>query len=163
VKFYANGQWLGTANKAPYRWTWDTRSLSDGWHVIQVQAVNLMDQSVTVNRAIQVVNGSAAVNLEGGNAVAFTHLNDVRVYPNPWRSDRHSTLPIRFDQLTDGCTVKIFSVDGHWVKTLTADSNGAVSWDRTNNAGQIVASGNYLYVATDTRDNKARGQIVLIQ
>jgi len=42
-------------------------------------------------------------------------------------------------------TIKIYSVAGEWIKTLTF-ANGKTSWDTTNNSLQQVASGIYLVV-----------------
>ena len=67
------------------------------------------------------------------------------MYPNPWRSDKHSGHPITFDQMASGSDVKIFTVSGHKVKELTAPS-GSVTWDLTNDSGDAVASGVYIYI-----------------
>jgi flagellar hook assembly protein FlgD len=42
-------------------------------------------------------------------------------------------------------TIKIYSVAGEWIKTLTF-ANGKTTWDTTNNGLQQVASGVYLAV-----------------
>src|SRR5262245_22836872 len=71
--------------------------------------------------------------------MAQADLSTVRVMPNPWRSDRHAQIPVRFDPLTTRTTVKIFTTSGRWVKTLT--SNGIdLTWDLTNSSGERVAS-----------------------
>jgi hypothetical protein len=65
--------------------------------------------------------------------------------------------------MTAGSTVRIFSVDGRWVQTLTADSNGIAHWTRTNSSGDSVASGIYLYLVTDAMGSKAHGKLVIIR
>jgi len=89
-----------------------------------------------------------------------------QVYPNPWRSDRGYPAQITFDQLTGGnTTIKIFTVSGHLVKTLSTQNSGlsTVTWNLTNDSGDRVASGIYLYVITDTAGDKARGKVAIIR
>ncbi len=87
-------------------------------------------------------------------------LSGVRVMPNPWRSDRHAG-PVRFDPITTRATVKLFTVSGRWIRTLS--SNGpSIEWDLTNANGQRVASGIYLFVMTTDDGAKKTGQIIVI-
>jgi hypothetical protein len=86
----------------------------------------------------------------------------VRVYPNPWRKDQHTGHPITFDQMTAGSDVKIFTVSGHKVKELNG-SSGSVTWDLTNDSGNQVASGVYLYLIKDSQGNKTKGKLAIIQ
>jgi len=85
-----------------------------------------------------------------------------RVYPNPWRSDRHAGKNITFDGLTSGTDIKIFTVSGHKVAELQTDGP-SVPWTLTNNAGDKVASGVYLYVITDNAGDKVRGKVAVIR
>jgi hypothetical protein len=89
-------------------------------------------------------------------------VNAARVSPDPWRSDRHSGVPITFDQLTPGSTVKIFTVSARWVCTLSAPA-GFVNWDLKNDDGKMVASGIYLYLITDNQGNKTTGKFAIIR
>lgn len=89
-------------------------------------------------------------------------LSGVRAFPNPWRSDRHASLPVTLDHLTSDSIVKIFTVSGRWVKTLSVSGTTA-SWDLTNDGGENVASGVYLYVVTAAGAEKASGKITLIR
>ena len=88
--------------------------------------------------------------------------SNVRVFPNPWRSDRNASRPMTFDGLTPGATVNIFTVSGHHVKTVTAGTGSAV-WDLTNESGSRVASGYYLYLATDAAGHLGRGKFAIIR
>lgn len=89
-------------------------------------------------------------------------LSGVRIMPNPWRSDRHAGGPVRFDPITTRSTVKLFTVSGHWIRTLM--SNGpSLNWDLANDHGERVASGIYLYVLTTDDGAKKTGQIIVIQ
>src|SRR5262249_13046040 len=53
-------------------------------------------------------------------SLVLADLSQVKVYPNPWRSDRHGVLPITFTNLTGNTTIKIFTASGHQVRKLTA-------------------------------------------
>jgi hypothetical protein len=86
----------------------------------------------------------------------------MRVYPNPWRASRGDHA-ITFDQIPAGSTVKIFTVSARWVATLTADAGGKASWNLTNDSGERVASGIYLYLITDSQGNKTRGKFTVIR
>jgi len=90
-------------------------------------------------------------------------LLNVQVYPNPWRSDKHAGHPsITFAGLTTGTTIKIFTVAGHHVKELHADT-GSLPWDLTNDAGDKVASGVYVYLITDGAGDKVKGKVAVIK
>jgi hypothetical protein len=92
------------------------------------------------------------------NASAFSP----QVYPNPWRSDKHTGKNITFDGLTTGTDIKIFTVSGHKVAELHTDGPN-IPWTLTNDAGDKVASGIYLYLITDTQGDKAKGKVAVIK
>ncbi len=121
-------------------------SLSPGAYLVRAQTVN---GSQTSSWA------SATIHLAGENVVS------VRVYPNPVRAGRGDQA-ITFDQMPANSTVKIFTVSGRWVKTLSAPT-GSVSWDLRNDSGERVASGLYLYLAADAQGNKTRGKFTVIR
>jgi hypothetical protein len=85
-----------------------------------------------------------------------------QVYPNPWRSDRGYAQQVTFALLTGNTTLKIFTVSGHLIKTLNT-SNASVTWDLTNDSGDKVASGIYLYLITDSQGDKVKGKVAVIK
>lgn len=85
-----------------------------------------------------------------------------RVFPNPWRADRHTNRSITFDQLPNNSVIKIFTTSGHLVRELDVPT-GSVTWMMDNGAGKPVASGIYLYVATDGQGGLARGKFAVIR
>jgi len=94
--------------------------------------------------------------------VTPTTLN-VRIYPNPWRSDKHASHPsMIFDGLLTGTTIKLFTVSGHKVKELHTDGP-SIPWDLTNDSGDKVASGIYMYLITDSQGDKVRGKVAVIK
>lgn len=87
---------------------------------------------------------------------------EIRVYPNPWRQDRHAGRDIFFDNVAVGSTIKIFTLSGHQVTTLDATAT-KIGWNRTNDSGDTVASGIYLYLATSPDGSQTRGTFVVIK
>ena len=68
-----------------------------------------------------------------------------------------------FDHLPLGSTVKIFTVSGHWVTDVPLTSDPTVAkWLLTNDRGDKVASGIYLYLIKAGED-KTRGKVVVIK
>ena len=85
--------------------------------------------------------------------------SETRVYPNPFRPGR-GAAGIRFDHLPVGSTVKIHTIQGLPLRTLSADNDQSVLWDMTNDNGRLVASG--VYVAELEKDGiKKRIKIVV--
>jgi len=97
----------------------------------------------------------------GGEASLFADFSQMREYPNPWRVDRHRGKDITFDRLPLNSTVQIYTLSAHWVKTLDA-SSGTALWDLTNDAGEAVASGYYIYLVTHSQ-GKSRGTLAIIR
>jgi hypothetical protein len=89
-------------------------------------------------------------------------LSAVRVFPDPWRADLHAGKSITFDNLSDNSTVKLYTVSGHWIKTLPLSSS-SVAWDLTNDKGDKVASGIYLYLITTDQGAKKTGKLAVIK
>jgi hypothetical protein len=107
-------------------------------------------------------DGSFTPTTEGFvTVVAATSFGNVRVYPNPWRADK-PTAGITFDGLSDNSTVKIFDIAAHAVRTFTT-SNASYTWDMTNESGDKVASGVYLYLVTNNQGQKVRGKFSIIK
>jgi hypothetical protein len=102
---------------------------------------------------------SALVNLVNASFDA------VKVYPNPWRKDRHSGRPIIFSGLPVDARVQIFTLSGQRVTSLPSTA-GQATWDGLkNDGGEAVASGIYIYMISITNDEaqKTRGKLVIIR
>ena len=97
-----------------------------------------------------------------GQLLVLQSLSNVYAYPNPW-DIRHDSdkRQMTFANLPDGATVKLFTISGFLVKTLTA-SGGKAVWDLTNDSGQAAASGLYLYLASDPT-TKVTGKVAIIK
>ena len=115
--------------------------------------------------ALQVV----ATNAAGKNSapahtqvtIISSNFSGARVYPNPVRAARGDTT-MTFDQMPNGTAVKIFTVSGRLVKKLDAPG-GSATWDLTNDSGEKVASGIYLFVCTDNQGDHFRGKFTVIR
>ncbi len=120
-------------------------SLSPGKYVL----------TVTVTQGGQFQTASATITL------VTADLSNINVAPNPWRSDKHTGKPITFSQLSANTTIKIFTTSGHEVKRLTGGPS--VTWDLTNDSGDKVGSGIYIYLLTDPQGNKVKGKLAVIK
>jgi hypothetical protein len=95
-------------------------------------------------------------------SVATSPLNAVKVYPNPWRVDKHQNISIKFEGAPAGSVIKIFTIAAQEVKVLAADASGSATWDRTNMGGERIASGVYIYLIIDPQGNETSGKIAVI-
>jgi hypothetical protein len=73
-------------------------------------------------------------------------LNNVMVYPNPFRPSEGQTA-VTFDGLPQDTRIDIYTVSGRPVWEITAAQAGQCSWDGRNDRNELVASGLYLFVA----------------
>jgi hypothetical protein len=129
------------------RFTPASQNLSPGRYRVSVTASAPGNASLT---------GAANITLVGSD---FSHL---RVYPNPWRADTTHNQNMTFVGLTPDSKVKIFSISGRWIKNLQTNVDRA-AWDLTDDSGDKVASGVYLYLITNDADQKARGKVAIIR
>jgi hypothetical protein len=112
--------------------------------------------------------GKSATSAPKTISLVVSDLSQVKVYPNPWRKDKHATQNVTFANLPIGSTVKLFTVSGHQVKSFT-ESGGKAIWDLTNDSGDKVASGIYVYLITvgDTgyggNGQKLKGKVAVIR
>jgi hypothetical protein len=124
------------------------RALTAGPYAISVIAVDAW--------AGRSAPGTAQVTL----IAAEGSLGHIRVYPNPWRSDQDTDPHMVFDHLAANTTIKIFTIAGQLVRTLSG--NDAAQWDLHNSAGDRVGSGIYLFLAEDGQGSRARGKIAVL-
>jgi peptidoglycan/xylan/chitin deacetylase (PgdA/CDA1 family) len=95
-------------------------------------------------------------------APAAALLDGARVFPNPWRADRHGGLPLTIDGLPARSAVSLFTVSGRRVRTLDVQG-GAARWDLADDSGERVASGLYLYLISDGEGRRRRGVVGVIR
>lgn len=84
------------------------------------------------------------------------------VYPNPFVADG-SANAITFANLRQQTRVQILSEHGKVVKTLLKNgSNGDLDWDLTNDSGDAVASGIYLYRIIEN-EKERMGKLAIVR
>lgn len=121
-------------------------NLAEGKYRVSVRAARGVERSVWASAETTFV--------AEGQSVA-------RVYPNPWRADRH-TGGITFDNVAPGTKVTIFTVAGQRVRQLTG--SGHITWDLLSDRSDAVASGTYLFLVDDpTLSSPLRGKLAIIR
>jgi len=103
-------------------------------------------------------NGLSRLKVRTGNAQEPA---DLAVYPNPFYSD--GTGHVTFAGLPLGSSLRIYAADGQPVARVPGVAGrGSLSWGGLNDAGLLVGSGIYLYVAEDDSGNRVRGRLAVI-
>ncbi|MCH9031543.1 MAG: hypothetical protein IIB00_04715 [candidate division Zixibacteria bacterium] len=94
---------------------------------------------------------------DGINAsLAAQELEDVKVVPNPYFGrasweNRNTPTKINFTNLPGECELRIFTLAGDFVKSISHNSGGGdESWDLLSESGQLIASGMYFFHVSST-------------
>jgi hypothetical protein len=84
------------------------------------------------------------------------------VYPNPFVLQGRGA-PLRFAGLPLGASLRIFSLSGELVAQLDGvPGQGTLEWGGQNQAGILVGSGIYFFVATDEEGHSAKGKFAVV-
>lgn len=142
-----------------YQWQRDGVDLSGATSATYTLSSTVIgDDGAIFKCVVTGTNGSVT-----SSTARLTVIPVVRAYPNPWRSDRHSSVGMTFDGLASNSTIKIFNLAMHWVRTLP-NASGSTTWDLKNDRGELVASGYYFYLVTTGRDEQTvHGKIAIIR
>lgn len=92
-------------------------------------------------------------------------LKDAKVYPSPFIPSNGNKV-IRFINLTENTEIRIYTVTGELVKTLTKEEigdNSVVEWDVKNDKGENVVSGIYIYLITNDKGDKKEGKFTIVK
>jgi len=112
--------------------------------------VPYVSQVDTVNDIVTAkVNHFSLYQIMG--AVAPSTLDDVKIYPNPFRPALGETS-ITISNVPGNSRIRVYTLTGELVKDLSADAAGMASWDATNQSGQKVASGLYFVLVQGAGD-----------
>ncbi len=84
------------------------------------------------------------------------------MFPNPWKAALHGGVPVTFDRLGAGATVRLFTVSGRPVRTFDAPAGLAV-WDLRDDGGRTAASGVYLYLITGGDGTRRSGVVGVVR
>ncbi|MBN2092751.1 hypothetical protein JW964_24235 [candidate division KSB1 bacterium] len=96
-------------------------------------------------------------------------LGNVKVVPNPfYRSSGFEiagdTKLIQFVNLSQKCTIRIYTVRGDLVKTIQHDNpgSGVAFWNQISDFGQYIKSGMYFYLVTNPQGEEKTGKFAII-
>jgi hypothetical protein len=108
------------------------------------------------------------IDLDGAKTQDFTgtkdfaaNLEDVVVYPNPFKPDMGTNV-ITFSNLTENAKIQIYTITGNLVFEEKADSI-EYKWNLKNRNGNDVASGVYIYYISNDKGEKKIGKITIIK
>ncbi|MCR4296317.1 MAG: polysaccharide deacetylase family protein [Elusimicrobia bacterium] len=90
-------------------------------------------------------------------------LSQARVFPNPWRLDRHTGLGVTIDGLPPRSEVRIFTLSGRWVRTVDVAAGGQGTWGLTDDSGRGVASGIYRYLISAPGVPRKLGSLTVVR
>ncbi|MGQ9561118.1 MAG: hypothetical protein ACUVWA_11435 [Candidatus Oleimicrobiaceae bacterium] len=103
------------------------------------------------------------------HALVAELLREVRVVPNPYVvtslfDPKENVHSLKFLYLPAECTITIYSLSGVKIKELHHDDGtGMENWDLTNEFGQDIAFGVYVYVVTTPSGAKRIGKLAIIK
>jgi len=83
------------------------------------------------------------------------------VYPNPFRVP--SDIPLTIDGLARDSQIKILSIDGSLVRSLTTPGGRIGFWDGRNESGTVVASGIYLVIGYTDDGSAVTGKVAVLR
>ena len=113
------------------------------------------------------------VNLDSLNKIDANpndNLDNISVVPNPYIAEANFDIEsgehyLRFTRLPLKCTIKIYTINGEFVKQIdhaeTFDGNEI--WDLKNGSGQEVAPGLYIYVVEASGAEDHIGKFAVIR
>ncbi len=91
-----------------------------------------------------------------------TDLSDAYAFPVPFIPSRGDD-DITFTNISPLCTIKIYTLNGELVSTIEHTSGKrSHRWDVTNDRGDRLASGVYLYLIKNDK-NKKKGKLIIIR
>ena len=85
-------------------------------------------------------------------------------YPNPFIAANGGTLTLRTDPEATLTSVRIYTIDGRLIYTMTpSTSTSQITWDGRNIRGEFLASGSYILEMETKSSGISRGIITLIK
>jgi hypothetical protein len=122
--------------------------------VVAVNGLGLESNPVSSNGVRVNDVGSVTPRLPGEKV-------QVKVYPSPFVISRASQMNFSVNE-TNGGELKIYTISGKFVKTLTIEPGVTqVGWNLENTFGNTIKSGIYLYAVTDSEGKVKTGKIAI--
>jgi hypothetical protein len=114
--------------------------------------------------------GDVLVQTNINNNIPALTLETVFAYPNPIKPNSpgssYYAQKLTFKALTPAAIIKVFNIAGELVATLnkTDTSVDTYAWDMTNDNGEKLASGVYIFFATNPEDRiTKKGKFAIIK
>lgn len=160
----ANQKWIGTANEGVWLLN------ETGSAILKHYTTNnspLLSNSIR-DIAVYEETGEVYISTELGLSVyqdtptsPVQSMDNLKVYPNPFLYDRHSTIFI--ENLSETTTIRILGVDGSLVNTID-NRGGRAEWNGLDHRGEQVGSGVYIVVALGPDGNqRGVGKVAIVR
>lgn len=127
--------------------------------------VQVIATDAATNEAMDASSGDFVVNLPtsaGDAPAAVTALRGAS--PNPFNPSTNIAFELGSDTRA---RIEVYSIDGRLVRTLVDESLSAgphsATWNGRDDAGQAVASGNYLFTLTTADGFRKTGKVLLMK
>ena len=106
--------------------------------------------------------GAPTSELSGPNIVLPANLENLIVYPNPFKPALGHT-GIVFAGLTTDATIRIFDLSGQEISREDVIWQMSWTWNVKNREGEKVARGIYIYLVTNSQGEKKSGKIAVVK
>jgi hypothetical protein len=119
--------------------------------------------TITITLTITITSTVSPTPTNTPEYIVPNDLDNVVIYPNPYRSDIKPEKEVSFDRVPAQATIRLYDISGQLVKTIKKDSQVPwVRWDLKNESGSHVASGVYIYIIR-ANGQERRGKIAILQ
>ena len=98
-----------------------------------------------------------------------SHVDSIMVLPNPYvvssvYNEELYDSRLKFDNLPNQCTIKIYTITGEHVSTIDHNDTGDMAnWDMKNMRGEFVSPGLYIYTVEAGSLDPIIGKFVIIK
>ena len=138
--------------------------------------LDINDNPNTLSWNVVAFDGFDSTEVAGGNSIFYLNFDFLEMsveplgsefrlgknYPNPFNPSTSFKYFIPKDEIID---IRIFDLNGKVVKNLVKDKNrvghNSVQWDATNDQGQKVSAGVYIYSLEAGDFSQARKMVLL--
>jgi hypothetical protein len=92
--------------------------------------------------------------------------NNLKGYPNPFKPDKAGGKSFKIINIPVDTSMEIFMADGSLVKKLNESdfgNTGLITWDGTDEAGNVVSNGIYIFAVKAPDGSRRTGKIALLK
>jgi subtilisin family serine protease len=140
VEFFVDGVWEGADTSSPYTHTWDSRTVSNGWHTVMVVAEDLAGNRASAQISVNVSNNVPDTTPPSVNITAPTQGQSVNGNVNVTVSVWDNVGVVRCELWVNGVLANTNSVAPFTTKFNARRYSGAIqlvvkAFDAANNVG----------------------------